>query len=119
MLINAVRYLLLFRVSSWPLHVVSWIISVTITSQRSTKSHKILPKNTNYLDGRTILHCFQEDIFQRISFIRQTPNLHLVLQRQVIEIANLRLLLKDYFQAVIAGYGALASQPGHRRDKFS
>src|SRR6266849_160852 len=66
----------------------------------------------------TVFHSFQKDIFQRIPLVSQPPNLYLRLPSQPVNVANLSARLQNYFQPIIAGDGAFASQRVDPSDKL-
>ena len=52
--------------------------------------------------GVSVLHRFQEDVFQRIALEIQPPDLHLVLAREPVEIAYFDRFLQDQFDPALA-----------------
>src|SRR5256885_2042543 len=59
---------------------------------------------------RSVLHRFQEDIFQRISLVTEPPNLDLMVRGQSINVTNLSSLLQNDLQSILAGDSAFTSE---------
>src|SRR5438128_11607985 len=67
---------------------------------------------------RSVLHCFQENVFQRISLVTEPPNLYLIVRGQPINVTNLSSALQNDLQSILAGNRALTSERVNRAGKL-
>jgi hypothetical protein len=65
-----------------------------------------------------VFHRFQENVFQRIAFVTEPPDLHVGLRRHAIKVPNLGLILQDELHTVCPGDRILTSQVTDRADKI-
>src|ERR1041385_5602059 len=67
---------------------------------------------------RAVLHCLQENVFQRIALVTEPPNLHLMVRCQSIQVANLSSVLQNDLQSILAGNRAFTSERVNRTREF-
>src|SRR5688572_8694978 len=62
-----------------------------------------------------ILHCLEEDIFQRVTLVTQSTDLHFLLRGDAVEIADFDSLLQYHLETMISGERIFTTQLGNRR----